>query len=1027
MIVVLAHTSESGIVRPVLRVALLLTTALAALLFGSVYTGTQNFVLGLVFLIAFVFLRVEFLSGGGGTRRATPGGTRLVLFMAGLFVAYVVFQTVSLPWSRCVVGWLSPRAAQIRARAFGAGEAAGWFPLTVSLYHTRISLVVLCGCFAALFVGYRLFRGEGRGFVLANSIVLIGTVLSLQALFERAGGAGRGFGFWTSRLGGGPYGPFVNPNHFANYVGILLPLAAGVYLADKSRTSGFNILKARIVGRFVLWDFLMLCQIALILGALLASDSRGGILCASAGLILVLVMVVSKPSGRWSSKLAKLLLLGVVSVIVAYAAYVNVKNALAASDDWKSLWGRMELIAASLRLWRDFPLFGSGYGTFVVVFPAYQTTSMGQYFWEFAHCDWVQLLADVGVVGGVIAAAFAVCLLALFFRSRGAGGLDNVRIGCLGSLVALVAHATFSFPLHITAIRLLVMAILALLLVCCEPSAAPTLPRLATERLRRFMTRLSALLAMVACVPFVVQLWYNWRADAFAYPKDKLLPVAAMTRLAGTEPDNPDMHFKLAGGINRWLRTRPPERRGQDPALIALADTLYRRAIALDPAERMWHEAYAWFLLARSPKPGDAVHAEGAYQMLRAHQLAPTRASLALEIGRISFGLGQSERAEGYLRVAALNNAKLIPDVLAELVAAGADVRRIQRSFPLDAASWRTLGALYLRKADTGAAAAALKMSARISDPRNAAYQIALAGDLVRAGLIADAVELLRRAMARSPGDLSIPFALARIYEDAGRGEEAADLLARVREENPSSGRALATYATFLTRRKEFAKAEALLAAHAGGLPAKEQPEALLQLADLRVNLKKPDEAAGAALSAAAISGYADARVLARALRVLERTRQVEPAEDLFRKASAKRPDPRVLLAFAGFYQRQGKADTTLDLVRRAAAAANYADVRLICEGAAILNRAHKSDEAIDLIKSAMTKKPRTPELHQALATSYRSAGDILSAIDEMDTAMELQPKNKAYKQLRERYILDLRALRKLDGTVKRHGTVPRR
>ena len=38
---------------------------------------------------------------------------------------------------------------------------------------------------------------------------------------------GKVYGFWTTQMGGSPFGPFVNKNHFAGWMLLALPLTLG--------------------------------------------------------------------------------------------------------------------------------------------------------------------------------------------------------------------------------------------------------------------------------------------------------------------------------------------------------------------------------------------------------------------------------------------------------------------------------------------------------------------------------------------------------------------------------------------------------------------------------------------------------------------------------------------------------------------------------------------------------------------------------------------------------------------------------
>ena len=100
---------------------------------------------------------------------------------------------------------------------------------------------------------------------------------------------------------------------------------------------------------------------------------------------------------------------------------------------------------------------GDGLGTLQMVFPAYETLYDGRVV-NHAHDDYVELLAETGMLGGICSAWFVGVL---FFESL--KGIRNLRgsfdsalnlsglIGCCGILV----HSLVDFNLHIPANALL--------------------------------------------------------------------------------------------------------------------------------------------------------------------------------------------------------------------------------------------------------------------------------------------------------------------------------------------------------------------------------------------------------------------------------------------------------------------------------------------------------------------------------------------------------------------------------------------
>ncbi len=123
---------------------------------------------------------------------------------------------------------------------------------------------------------------------------------------------------------------------------------------------------------------------------------------------------------------------------------------------------RLQLSRDTARMALARPWFGWGPGTFEIVFPVFQ----GDYLrradgrsaarFEFAHNDWLQLPAEVGIIGAAIFLVPAAVLTARAWR----GADSPTRLGVLGcGLVAL--HAVIDFPFRNPAVAFTWVALLA--------------------------------------------------------------------------------------------------------------------------------------------------------------------------------------------------------------------------------------------------------------------------------------------------------------------------------------------------------------------------------------------------------------------------------------------------------------------------------------------------------------------------------------------------------------------------------------
>ena len=308
--------------------------------------------------------------------------------------------------------------------------------LSVYPYLTRIELLKL-GAFLLLFsLAVQVFRTEKewQGFIWF--LLVLGFVVSVFAIIQHFTFNGKLYWLRELRYGGVPFGPYVNRNHFAGLVELLVP-------------PGLAILVLRAVRR----DQLPLVALFTLIpiGALFLSASRAGIATFLAQLGLFAILIVARRGEKGPLVAgAVVLLLGTLLV-----AWLGVGRALERFSKFESLevseGRRLAMVQDSWHIFLDHPWTGTGLGTLVAVYPRYESYYDGKLV-NHAHNDYVEALADTGIIG----AFFCLLFVLLLFRSS----LVNLRsshaslelalhIGALVACFGLLVHGLVDFNLHI--------------------------------------------------------------------------------------------------------------------------------------------------------------------------------------------------------------------------------------------------------------------------------------------------------------------------------------------------------------------------------------------------------------------------------------------------------------------------------------------------------------------------------------------------------------------------------------------------
>jgi O-antigen ligase len=265
--------------------------------------------------------------------------------------------------------------------------------------------------------------------------------------------------FREMKYGGVPFGPYVDRNHFAGFVELVVP-------------PGLAVLVLRAERR----DLLPLVAVFTLLpiGGLFLAASRGGIIAFFCEIIVLTVLVALRPKD-WKTLAAGALILFLASAMVAW---IGIGRSLERFSEYRALEvtkaRRVEMTRDSWRIFLDHPVLGTGFGTLQQVFPRYETLYDGLVV-NHAHDDYVELLADAGIAGGLLGAWFLALLLWQGAKSLKASRstLDlALHIGALTACVGLLVHSFSDFNFHIPANALIFMLLAAL----ATSSSAPLGP-----------------------------------------------------------------------------------------------------------------------------------------------------------------------------------------------------------------------------------------------------------------------------------------------------------------------------------------------------------------------------------------------------------------------------------------------------------------------------------------------------------------------------------------------------------------------
>jgi O-antigen ligase/tetratricopeptide (TPR) repeat protein len=462
-----------------------------------------------------------------------------------------------------------------------------------------VSLAFLIVLYPFGLVGER--EAEARFYrVAVIGCLSVATIVALIGLAERAWWNGKLLWLYVPADWGVPLaqasarasGPFVDPDHFANYLAMVLPLATVAALFPlkifpRARRPDVQLLGA--TGSLVMS------------AALLFSLSRAGWIAAVTGVVVALGLCLRRAWRLAPAALRKLghratravalgFALGLLTLILVAgpttrtAAATRLGSAITAGDDVRY---RPAVWRDTLGMIADYPLFGVGLSGWPELFPHYQRAPWMPFFFREAENDYIQFAAETGLAGVVLMLGLGVAIIGTI--RRGAAQLTErewpLLAGLAGGMLAMLIHAGFDFSLHTPANALLfgILVALAVRITLVENARGEAAQlRAAAPATRRFY--LGAGLGMLASLGSIILVYaqggtrYPYEITAsrgFAWSALNVSthPAMAAAHLALVQAMGRDVPAKLRRaelGAAVWLDPNDPAARDQ------LAETLLR-------------------------------------------------------------------------------------------------------------------------------------------------------------------------------------------------------------------------------------------------------------------------------------------------------------------------------------------------------------------------------------------------------------------------------------------------------------------
>lgn len=563
----------------VIRENLILLGFFLILVLGPIlYGAVENWQVSILIITSVFIFFLWTLSGVLSQGNVLSGGSRKVYYLVYglpvLFIVLVLFQLIPLPES--MLELLSP----VRAALNRAARVEGSTPVSIAPRATEMWLFKVIACSLVFVVCAQALAKRKHALLMLALVVVLGYILALHGILQYLSGYSLPSLIkrepWFNRAAG----TYVNPNHFAGHLEMCVPLALSVVFIRRRRESDWKIPLGRRVVSFFSETFqdrrllLPLTAIVVMSLGIIFSISRMGIFSFVVSLLVFALLI-----GRERKKKVRLVILGsTVAAVFAISLWLGLspvleRYSLLAEEKVR----RIEGWKMAGRVVRDYPVMGTGLGTFSRVSPGYQTLGAGYGRWEQSHNDYLNLTSDTGIMGLAIGIAFLIAwyvyVLGLFSNKRLRTYQRSIAAGCIAGVTAIVVHSIGDFNLQVPANAFYFATLLGLAIAVLRidefplkapqgdagdggkpPASRPCYARYAM--LARYATCALGILLVIVVVPATVR--------------------TGMTEFL-MDPSNPEFHYQA--GMNEYWRENDYEK----------AKDSFKKAVSLVPCVGKYH------------------------------------------------------------------------------------------------------------------------------------------------------------------------------------------------------------------------------------------------------------------------------------------------------------------------------------------------------------------------------------------------------------------------------------------------------
>ncbi|MGB8957926.1 MAG: O-antigen ligase family protein [Candidatus Aminicenantales bacterium] len=387
--------------------------------------------------------------------------------MALAFFSWIAFELIPLP--PFLLRILSPNALALNAQYGLSSSASRFLGLSLVPSETVKAASALLAYFLLGFLVLRTFTSAKQIRRLITVIIAMGVLEALYGMFELYRQSPRILFYLKPSSLDSVSGTFVNRNHFAGYLEMIIPLVMGLIVARAGLFSLSGLSWRRkfvaVTEKGLLVNLLLGLMTVVMAVAVVFSHSRSGI--ATMALTFVFFFgfaALFKEKDSERKRLIRRFINGMFVLVILLSVMIGIRSTVQRfSPDRVLHEGRSIIWSQTIHWIGRFPVFGTGLGTFASLNPGSEVEGTLISF-DHAHNEYLEYLMEVGTVGAALLLSLILTMLGLSiaaWRSRTDPEVRGLALGGIVSCLSVLFHSVTDFSTHIPANAVLFSVVLS--------------------------------------------------------------------------------------------------------------------------------------------------------------------------------------------------------------------------------------------------------------------------------------------------------------------------------------------------------------------------------------------------------------------------------------------------------------------------------------------------------------------------------------------------------------------------------------